>query len=98
MSPVPTTPVLEGRVALVTGGASGIGRATCEGLGRAGASVVVADLNGEGAEAVARALHAARRLTATSCRAGATTPAAVLSRPMSPRTARSARPARPGEF
>ena len=58
MSPAPTTPVLEGRVALVTGGASGIGRATCEALGRAGASVVVADLNGEGAEAVARALHA----------------------------------------
>jgi NAD(P)-dependent dehydrogenase (short-subunit alcohol dehydrogenase family) len=44
---------LEGRVAIVTGGASGIGRATCFALGRAGASVLVADLNGEGAAAVA---------------------------------------------
>jgi NAD(P)-dependent dehydrogenase (short-subunit alcohol dehydrogenase family) len=47
---------LRGRVALVTGGASGIGRATCERLATAGATVVVADLDGAGAQAVAGSL------------------------------------------
>ncbi|HZR93116.1 MAG TPA: SDR family oxidoreductase [Gaiellaceae bacterium] len=37
--------VLEGRVAIVTGGARGIGRAIADGLERAGATVVVADLD-----------------------------------------------------
>ena len=51
-------PRLEGRVAIVTGGASGIGRATSAALCVAGAAVVVADLNGEGADQVAEALCA----------------------------------------
>lgn len=49
---------LAGRVALVTGGASGIGRATARMLARLGAHVVVADLNLEGAEAVAEEIVA----------------------------------------
>jgi NAD(P)-dependent dehydrogenase (short-subunit alcohol dehydrogenase family) len=40
---------LDGKVAIVTGGAQGIGWAIAEGLGKEGATVVVADLNpGEG--------------------------------------------------
>jgi len=47
-----------GKVAIVTGGASGIGRAVCEALGRAGAIVVVADVNLTGAQRVAEAIGA----------------------------------------
>jgi NAD(P)-dependent dehydrogenase (short-subunit alcohol dehydrogenase family) len=36
---------LDGKVAVVTGGAQGIGKAIADGLGREGATVVVADLN-----------------------------------------------------
>jgi 2-hydroxycyclohexanecarboxyl-CoA dehydrogenase len=45
------------RTALVTGGASGIGLSICEHLARAGHSVVVADYNGDGAEAAAKAIR-----------------------------------------
>jgi NAD(P)-dependent dehydrogenase (short-subunit alcohol dehydrogenase family) len=48
---------LDGKVAIVTGGASGIGRATAELLARAGAHTVVADIDERGAE-VARAIVA----------------------------------------
>ena len=50
---------LAGRIALVTGGASGIGRATARLLATRGAHVVVADLNADGARAVADELVAA---------------------------------------
>jgi NAD(P)-dependent dehydrogenase (short-subunit alcohol dehydrogenase family) len=45
---------LKDRVAIVTGGASGIGRATAQALAAEGAKICVADLNLEGAEAVAK--------------------------------------------
>ena len=44
---------LDGKIALVTGGASGIGEATCKELTRAGASVIIADINLERAQALA---------------------------------------------
>jgi NAD(P)-dependent dehydrogenase (short-subunit alcohol dehydrogenase family) len=44
---------LDGKRALVTGGGSGIGRATCRRFAAEGATVVVADLLGERAEEVA---------------------------------------------
>lgn len=45
---------LDGKVAIVTGGAQGMGRAICLRYAREGARVVVADRNLDGAEAVAR--------------------------------------------
>jgi sorbitol-6-phosphate 2-dehydrogenase len=44
---------LDGKIAIVTGGACGLGRAICTGLAEVGAKVVVADINEEGAKQVA---------------------------------------------
>ncbi len=49
----------KGKVAVVTGGAQGIGRAIALGFGREGANVVVADLQREKAQSVAAELQAA---------------------------------------
>jgi NAD(P)-dependent dehydrogenase (short-subunit alcohol dehydrogenase family) len=45
------------KIAVVTGGASGVGRALCEVLSRQGGIVVVADINAAGASYVAATLN-----------------------------------------
>ena len=48
---------LEGKVAVVTGGGSGIGRAVCHGLAEVGVQVVVGDINEETGKAVVAELR-----------------------------------------
>ncbi len=61
-----TLRVLEEKIAIVTGGAQGLGEAVCRRLAREGADVVVADVNLAGAERVAADIAAGtgRRATA----------------------------------
>ena len=49
----------EDKIAIVTGGASGIGRALCQELARKRAKVIVADVNDDGAQQVAADINAA---------------------------------------
>ncbi|MEM3112376.1 MAG: SDR family oxidoreductase [Candidatus Anstonellales archaeon] len=49
--------LLEGKVAIVTGGGSGIGRAASLGLAREGAKVVVADINVKGGNETVTLIH-----------------------------------------
>ncbi len=52
--------IFEGKVALVTGGSTGIGRATAFDFAEKGAYVVVADINAEGAKKTVELIKAAR--------------------------------------
>ncbi len=52
---------LSNQVALITGGGQGIGKASALALAEAGAHVVVADIDGQSAEATAEAIMAAQR-------------------------------------
>ncbi|HEX3472814.1 MAG TPA: SDR family NAD(P)-dependent oxidoreductase, partial [Silvibacterium sp.] len=63
MSPTSEVFRLDNKQALVTGGASGIGEATCRELARAGAHVLVADINLERAEKLAAELSNAQALS-----------------------------------
>lgn len=49
---------LEGRVAIVTGGGHGIGKAYCEALAHEGSAIAVAEIDGDAAERAASALRA----------------------------------------
>jgi len=62
---------LDGRTAVVVGGGSGVGRGIALGLASAGMRVVVADINGDGATAVAAEIIAGGGM-ATSARTDAT--------------------------
>jgi len=50
--------VFKNKVAIVTGGASGIGKALCERLARQGAGVVLSDVNEEGLEKTVKSIKA----------------------------------------
>ncbi len=54
---------LDSKTAVVTGGASGIGEATCRAFAGAGASVVIVDVNRPAAEALSRELPGSSILT-----------------------------------
>ncbi|MCK5145168.1 3-oxoacyl-[acyl-carrier-protein] reductase [bacterium] len=49
---------MKDKVAVVTGGARGIGKAICEKLARQGCNVVVSDIDGDGAKTTAKELEA----------------------------------------
>ena len=56
-----------GKVAIVTGGASGIGQATAWALAEAGATVIAADLDGDGLEKTVSNAGTAGRIAAMRC-------------------------------
>jgi len=61
----PPPPPLAGRVAFVTGAASGIGQAIAQRLFEEGACVVIADVDGDGAEKIAASLDAEQAMAVT---------------------------------
>ena len=71
-----TGPSLEGKVVIVTGAAGGLGRAFAHGFGQAGAKIVVADRNTEGA-AETVALLAASGVAAIAVTVNVTDPAST---------------------
>jgi NAD(P)-dependent dehydrogenase (short-subunit alcohol dehydrogenase family) len=52
---------VEGKIALITGGAQGLGEAAARMLAREGANVVITDVNAKGAAAVAESINAQRK-------------------------------------
>jgi len=71
---------LQGRVAIVTGGASGLGEAIAHRLAALGAHAIVADVDGAGAERVSAAISAERGPAAASAVAADVTRSADVAR------------------
>ena len=69
---------LKGRVAVVTGGAQGLGRAMVNRLAEAGASVLILDLKADQAEAAAREVSAAHGATVIAAAVDVTDSASVI--------------------
>ncbi len=65
--------LLENQIAVVTGGAQGLGRAICHRLAREGAHVIVADLNVIGAEEVVQEINSQTDRTALAVELDVTT-------------------------
>lgn len=59
---------LSGKTVLITGAASGIGRATAIECCRMGAEVIITDINPDGLEETFRAIAGAKRDTYPNCR------------------------------
>lgn len=76
-SPAQSAFMLNGRHALVTGGASGIGEATVKELVRAGAFVYIADINLPAAEALAATVGSAKAVSLDVTRADSAAAAAA---------------------
>ena len=55
-------PLFDGKVAIVTGGGSGIGQAACHLYAREGAQVVVSDIDEKGGNETVQAIHNLREL------------------------------------
>lgn len=68
---------LDGKVAIVTGGGSGIGRGICHGLAEAGAIVAIADINLTAAQQVVRELEEKWQARALAVQADVTNKASV---------------------
>jgi NAD(P)-dependent dehydrogenase (short-subunit alcohol dehydrogenase family) len=70
------TGLLDGRIAVVTGGGSGIGRAIAQGYAKEGAQIAVLDINGDAAAQTAKSITTAGgKATSTA----ATSTAAMMS-------------------
>lgn len=68
---------LQGKTAIVTGAASGFGEGIAQTFAREGAKVIIADLNGEGAEKVAKAIGANALAVTTNVTSASSIAAAV---------------------